>query len=409
MRKPIYLCITSYFPTPDSWRCAFILDQVKAIQRLSKYRVIVVNTDVDEDYSCHGVEVIAFKPHRRGLLFYPWIVERSNTKRLVSILQTHGIEVKDIGIVHTHLIPNAYLGNGLKRLNTNIKTIIQFHDADPYAVLQSEKLNFFGLKRIAYFKYHRGLAEAADICVSISKNVSKVVLECPRQNVYTTYEPVKKAQHDLRFCRSANIKQLILLHNGVDTAVFNPCGRQKVRMDLFVIGAIGNFRDLKDYMTLLTALVSIRNRLGEWKLRIIGTGATLSDCKVFIAENGLEQNIEFCDEVLHEQLPDFYRSLDLFVLPSYFEGFGCVFTEAWSCGTPFITCEGQGMDDMIASQDRHLWLCKEKNSDDLASKILLFYRNRPKQRLCAETNIDVLVSEFLCAVQGLQERAEYCN
>lgn len=391
----IYLVITSYFPTPNSWRCAFILDQVKAIQRVSKNRVIVVNTDVGEDYSCHGVEVIAFKPHRRGLLFCPWIVERSNTKRLVSALQTHGIGVKDINIVHTHLIPNAYLGNGLKRLNPNIKTIVQFHDADPYAMLQSERFNFFGLKRIAYFRYHRGLAEAADICVSISKNVSKVVLECPRQNVYTTYEPVKKAQRDLRYCRQAKIKKLVLLHNGVDRSMFNPNGRHEKHLDLFVIGAIGNFRVLKDYITLLKALASIRKELGKWKLLIIGSGATLSDCKAFIASNGLEHNIEFCNEVLHEQLPDFYRSLDLFVLPSYFEGFGCVFTEAWACGTPFITCEGQGMDDMIASQDCHLWLCKEKNPDDLASKILYFYQNRPMQQLCGEIDIDVLVSRFL--------------
>jgi glycosyltransferase involved in cell wall biosynthesis len=400
--KKIYLVITSYFPTPESWRCAFIYDQVKTIQQLSQYQVVVVNTDVINDYVYNGVNVIAFKPWRRGLLIFPWLIEWINTRRLLKTLILHGISLNDVMVVHTHLVPNAYLGKGLKKINTNIKTMIQFHDADPFAVLQSERFNFFGLKRIAYFLYHRSLVESTDACVSISKNVTKVALECPRQNVYTTYEPVKKVQRDLRFCRSAHIHKLILLHNGVNMSLFNKgSANRKNLSEEFIIGAIGNFRVLKDYMTLFKALLRIKGKLGKWKLRIIGTGETLLECKNFISVNNMSQYVEFSNEVTHEQLPDFYRSLDLFVLPSYFEGFGCVFTEAWACGTPFITCEGQGMDDMIYTQDKRLWLCKECDFEDLSKKILYFYKNRPVQQLCCDIDIETLIREFLMEIESL--------
>lgn len=85
------------------------------------------------------------------------------------------------------------------------------------------------------------------------------------------------------------------------------------------------------------------------------------------AENRIDA--EFLTKMRHEHLSDFYRSLDLFVLPSYFEGFRCVFTEAHSCGVPFITCEVQGIDDIISVEDRNKWLCKPKDAKDLAEKI----------------------------------------
>lgn len=96
-----------------------------------------------------------------------------------------------------------------------------------------------------------------------------------------------------------------------------------------------------------------------------------------------------------------YRRWDLFVLPCYFEGFGCVFTEAWSCGTPFIGCEGQGIEDIIKHEDRHLWLAKPKDDDDLADKILAYYENRPKQVLSGAVDFDTLMSKFLKKVEEI--------
>ena len=90
------------------------------------------------------------------------------------------------------------------------------------------------------------------------------------------------------------------------------------------------------------------------------------------------------------------------MLPSVFEGFGCVYTEAHACGVPFIACEGQGMDDLICPEERSLWLCKPHDPDDLARKILHFCEKRPVQRLVEDQDIDMLIGGFMCAIERIQ-------
>ena len=129
------------------------------------------------------------------------------------------------------------------------------------------------------------------------------------------------------------------------------------------------------------------------KILFVGSGETMERCRQVAVELGVDA--EFRTEVRHEQLAAFYREIDLFVLPSYFEGFGCVYLEAWACGVPFIGCEGQGIDDMIYPEDRKLWLAKPKDADNLAEKIRYYIATRPEQRLTGEIEINHLVAGFL--------------
>ena len=123
------------------------------------------------------------------------------------------------------------------------------------------------------------------------------------------------------------------------------------------------------------------------------SGDMYAQCVQFIRDESLPAAI--LSSMEHSELAMFYRSLDLFVLPSRFEGFGCVFLESYACGTPFMTCEGQGIEDFVVPDERGLWLCKPHDPYDLASKILDFYKSRPVQHLAAETDIDVLIQQFL--------------
>ena len=200
-------------------------------------------------------------------------------------------------------------------------------------------------------------------------------------------------------CRPARIGESVVLHNGVDECIFKPRNTLNTRKE-FVIGCVGNFEKLKDQMTLLKAVEILygttkytKYTKGEKiKVVFVGSGMERWKCEEYAREKGLD--VEFRDEVRHEDLPRFYQELDLFVLPSYFEGFGCVFTEAWSCGVPFIACEGQGVEDLIAEEDRAKWLCRPRDAADLAKKIEAYMKNRWEQRLTDAVDIDTLVARF---------------
>ncbi len=97
----------------------------------------------------------------------------------------------------------------------------------------------------------------------------------------------------------------------------------------------------------------------------------------------------------HGALVEFYRSLDLFVLPSFFEALGCVYFEAAACSVPFICCQGQGAAEAILPEDRDKWLVEPHNPAQLADRIARFLRVRDCQRLAFDPDIDKLVGAFL--------------
>ena len=393
-RRPVYVVTSTYFPTPESWRCAFVYDQVMALRRTGRYRVVFVNTDCDRDYTYAGAEVFACRRVARlGFLLGP-IQDRVNFRRMVRCLKAHGVDPADVAVIHCHLVGNAAAAVRFKRANPRTKTLVQIQDPDGLGVLLTCQgrgvLN--RVKRILAYWHHRRLVECADAVVAISENVRRASAEVPRQTVQNTYPPMAAAMRDLRGLRSPRIRRFILLHNGVDKRQFFP--RAVSRRTGFTIGFAGNLIDWKDPMTLLRALVILKDRLGDWRLRIVGSGPERAACETIAAGGGIADRIEWVAEMEHSRMPDFHRGNDLFVLPSHFEGFGCVLTEAHACGVPFITCEGQGMDDLILPEERHLWLCKERDPEDLARKILYFYENRPVQRLAEDQDIDKLIGRF---------------
>ena len=394
MDKQIYVMVSTYFPTlKEPWRCSFVYDMVHAIQKTRRYEVVVVKPDSSDSYDFRGVHVVGFRSITKGGWLCPWLFGWINSKRMFRALVRDKIDIGRIAVAHGQLVPMATFLNALKKRCGSIKTVLQFQDPDPYGMLfGTGRLSW--IKKPMWFVYHRNLVEKMDLLVGISNNVSRVIKEAPHQTVYDTYEPMIAAMNQLRHFRSIKDKRVYTLHNAVNHAIFNRSGLES--HNGFVIGCVAVFRDWKDQLSLLRAVSLVKDQISDLKVKLVGvhhSGTMLEDCCKCIEENNLP--VEIIPSFDHKELPNFYKSLDLFVLPSYFEGFGCVFTEAWNCGTPFITCEGQAMDDLIYPDDRKLWLCKERNPEDLAAKILYFYRNRPMQRLAAETDIDILVPQFL--------------
>lgn len=396
---PVYLVVTPFFPSPDSWRGAFCYDFVRALQRTERYDVRVFVPGAGPDYAYQGVHVCRFsvKALPSGLL--PFFFAKRNVHAFLRKLETEGLSPSDVAICHGHTAYCGIYSLALRRLNPHCLTLLHHHDPASFG-LRCGRLGKVWLSRfLSYFSLRR-IHEAIDCHVFISRSVERSFRMAPKTD-WTIYGDYRRMACGVAWLPSIRIRDGVILHNGVDCHRFMPDGRQM--HEGFVIGCIANFTDWKDQMSLLQAVARLKDGLVEWRLRLIGSGPTLAACKVYVAEHGLQERVSFEAEVDHTQLPDFYRSLDLFVLPSYFEGFGCVFTEAWACGTPFITCEGQGMDDMILPEERGLWLCKPMNPADLAEKIRHYYKYRSEQHMAGPIDIDVLVPRFVETVEGLRK------
>ena len=151
--------------------------------------------------------------------------------------------------------------------------------------------------------------------------------------------------------------------------------------------------------------VRVRNNT-ELDVRVIerGSGETLAECEAFAKAHGLVDVVRFEREMPHERLADFYRSLDLFVLPStYWEGFCCVYAEALACGVPVMGCHGISfLDETLSETDRREWLVPPHDAAALADRILKWWKCAERGKvpeLTGDLDIDHLIGRWLDFVQ----------
>jgi rhamnosyl/mannosyltransferase len=99
---------------------------------------------------------------------------------------------------------------------------------------------------------------------------------------------------------------------------------------------VGRHRYYKGVDTLITAMVAVNGRL-----LIGGDGPMRASWEQLTADLGLQQRVHFVGDVSDADLPAFYASGDLFVLPanSRAEAFGLVLQEAMAMGLPCVTTE----------------------------------------------------------------------
>lgn len=397
--KKYYICVTPFFPSPGNWRGAYVLDQVKAIQKNSGYEVVVFMGGRNEstDYEMEGIRVLRYKtrdfPSNLFNGFFNGYNSRSFVKRVLAV----GIKPEDVAFVHCHVSMRAACGLALKKLNPNIKVLLQHHDLDPFNLrsgitLRNNKFNIRYRAKRAIELYNQ-----VDLHVCISEACRDSLVHFPNPRPGEIYEDCIRS---LKLCEdlpAIQAKDTYVLYNGVDTSLFNKdVALTPLEKGVFRIGCIANFQELKDHITLIKAFERLhKDGYNDIVLSLLGSGETKAACKEYIEKHNLMQYVEWPSEVTHDKLPEYYRSLDLFVLPSFFEGFGCVYTEAAACGVPFMGCYNQGYSEYIPDDEKDRWLILPHDDMQLAELIIRHYKHKREQTLCRTFDIDDLIKDFI--------------
>jgi len=100
--------------------------------------------------------------------------------------------------------------------------------------------------------------------------------------------------------------------------------------------SVGSFKRQKNQALLIKA-VSVLSKDRNVQLLILGDGDLRPELEALIKDCGVEDRV-FLPGFVADPLP-FYRSADLFVLSSDYEGFGNVIIEALACGLPIVSTD----------------------------------------------------------------------
>lgn len=171
-------------------------------------------------------------------------------------------------------------------------------------------------------------AHATQFSDSWMKSIRNWIIEAPVLKYCTNLMACGKKAGDFQFKNRA----YDVVYNGIDTIRFNY--KYFERQKRFVIGHVGNFNLQKNHIFLLKLMKFLKNTSFDCEMWLAGSGILENDIKESVKQNGLENQIKFLGKV--DNTENFYNQIDLFVLPSLYEGFPVALMEAQACGVPII-------------------------------------------------------------------------
>ena len=149
------------------------------------------------------------------------------------------------------------------------------------------------------------------------------------------------------------------------------------------------------------------------RLVIAGDGPATGELDARIGGLGLEQKVTLTGFLEGDALQSAYDAADLFLLPSYREGFPTAISEAMAAGLPVVTTRTRGMADRLVAEENALFVAPgdalglaaalERILDDPDMRARMSTANLAK---VAEFAPDAVAKQYLATLDGLVGRSD---
>ncbi len=155
--------------------------------------------------------------------------------------------------------------------------------------------------------------------------------------------------------------QSSVVYNGVNHELFFPLTKQEMAqatIDRVAMGVegryiltVGTLEPRKNLKGILSAMAVLK-QAGDYEGRLVVVGMKgwmSEDLGLFIKKLNLESSVKFLGFISDAQLRLLYAGADIFVFPSFYEGFGFPILESMACGTPVVTSNTSSCVEIAAS------------------------------------------------------------
>lgn len=155
---------------------------------------------------------------------------------------------------------------------------------------------------------------------------------------------------------------------GKGIVIYNPVSLlpkfPKEESDNFRIVYLGRLEKVKNVATLIAAFSRIEN--SKAKLIIVGDGRERANLEQQTKEFAIEHRVEFVG--FSNEPSRYLSSADLFVLPSFSEGFGIAAVEAMFLKVPVLCSKVGGIPEFL-KDGKNGWLFTPENESELVTKL----------------------------------------
>ena len=212
----------------------------------------------------------------------------------------------------------------------------------------------------------------------LSKLLSRFVLK----RAFTSISISKAVANYLKISGELNdSKRTSVIYYGLDDTSVLPKNRHEKQLRAIQIGTVSRLVPQKNLPLLLRTLKELNSEGSSgFELSVLGVGPLYNELQSLAMMLGIGHAVLWKGQT--NDVTSFYRSLDAFVLPSNYEGFGLVLLEAMSQGIPVIARRISAIPEVMGEQ--HPGLIDSHQPVDLARKIREILEDNEKLNECLQ-------------------------
>jgi glycosyltransferase involved in cell wall biosynthesis len=202
----------------------------------------------------------------------------------------------------------------------------------------------------------------------------------------------------------------VVIPNGIDPAPLERATGAGVRAGLGVpeqvplVGSVGLLNEAKGFDRLVDAAVRVRARLGDVRFVVVGEGELRTTLEARIRERGLAD--AFLLPGYRRDVPQVMAALDLFVLPSLWEGLPYVVLEAMAARRAVVATDVNGSRDIVRPDETGL-LVPSAQAEPLADAIVALLGDAKRRAAMGEAGARRVRAEYSLEVMLERYRALY--
>jgi len=226
----------------------------------------------------------------------------------------------------------------------------------------------------------------ADLIITASRGVAKDVAELtrlPESKIQAIWNPI--STEDI----------LTKAEENVNHPWF-------VAKELPIILGVGRLEYQKDFFTLINAFAIVRQSLKS-RLVIFGEGRARGELEQLVSKLGLEDEVSLPGYIKNPY--PYMKNADVFVLSSYYEGFGYVIVESLAVGTPVVSTDCPSGPDEVLEHGKYGRLVDIQDANGLASAILATLSEPPDpqllQKRARDFHLESIVEQYLNTLNKL--------
>lgn len=175
---------------------------------------------------------------------------------------------------------------------------------------------------------------------SLKSRLIRTMYSPSLQKYPTVYLACSREAAEAKFSKKIVNSKVQLINNGIDLSMYkqNDEIREKIRKALGipqnsrVIGHVGRFSPEKNHQHILRCFEKTLQKEPNCRLMLLGDGELHEAIKQMAKDMSIEDKVCFVGYV--DNVSDYYKAMDLFILPSFYEGFSIALIEAQATGLP---------------------------------------------------------------------------